>query len=269
MWDIIKMTTNWNSVDKRSFYIVVISKEIMVKYIDKIIIGGEKAKKNFEEVHKKNKKIDLRILPLLKKTDSCISLFQELKDDFLQNKLHNYHIDNAKEIIKQFNEEKKFLNELYNEIKPWDHDYEFHDEICAYLEWIDSLSDIEDYIENLRNRCNQGGIMVNNIGNVVGSVQIQQNVVGSSQNIGNNKKFDYEAASELVNSIDLKLEDIRAEFKDKSGELLDLNNSLREYLNQKNEKGIRDILKRMCKIAESIGCGLVANGITAIISRLL
>lgn len=47
MWDIIKMTTNWNSVDKRSFYIVVISKEIMIKYIDKIIIGGEKAKKKF------------------------------------------------------------------------------------------------------------------------------------------------------------------------------------------------------------------------------
>ena len=90
--------------------------------------------------------------------------------------------------------------------------------------------------------------MVNNIGNVGGSVQIQQNVVNSSQNIGNNQNFDYEAASELVNSIDLKLEDIRAEFKDKSGELLDLNNILREYLKQKNEKGIRGTLKKCVKL---------------------
>lgn len=248
---------------------MVIGKEIMIKYIDKIIIDGEKAKKNFEEVHKKNKKIDLRILPLLTKTDDCISTFQELKDDFLHNKLQHYHIDNTKKTIKELIKEKKFLDELYNEREPWNHNDEFHDEICAYLEWISDLSYIEDSIENLRNRCSQGGIMVNNIGNVGGSVQIQQNVVNSSQNIGNNQNFDYEAASELVNSIDLKLEDIRAEFKDKSGELLDLNNSLREYLKQKNEKGIRGTLKKMYEIAESIGCGLVANGISTIISRLL
>lgn len=47
--------------------------------------------------------------------------------------------------------------------------------------------------------------MVNNIGNVGGSVQIQQNVVNSSQNIGDNQNFDYETASKLVNNIDSML----------------------------------------------------------------
>ena len=248
---------------------MAVSKEKMIESIDKIILDGKDAKNKFKKVHNKNKKRDLRIGPLLTKTDDCISTFQELKDDFLHNKLQHYHIDNAKKIIKELIKEKKFLDELYIEIEPWNHNYEFHDEIRAYLEWISDLSYIEDRIENLRNRCSQGGIMVNNIGNVGGSVQIQQNVVNSSQNIGNNQNFDYEATSELVNSIDSKLEDIRTEFKDKSGELLDLNNSLREYLNQKNEKGIRGTLKKMYEIAESIGCGLVANGISAIISRLL
>lgn len=256
-------------VDERSFYIVVLSKEKMIKSIDKIILDGEKAKEDFNEVHNKNKRYDWRIVPLLEKTDNCISMLQELKDALLHDNLRNYQIDDSKKIIMEFNEEKKFLHELYDEIEPWAHNYEFHDEIRAYLEWIGDLSNIKDCIENLRNRCSQGGVMVNNIGNVGGSVQIQQNVVNSSQNIGDNQNFDYETASKLVNNIDSMVEIIRDEFKDKSGELLDLNNSLREHLNQKNEKGIRDILKKMREIAESIGCGLVANGITTIIQKLL
>lgn len=248
---------------------MVLGKELMIKSIDNIINHGERAKEKYIEALKRNEKRDLRINPLFTKTDECISIFIELKNALLCNNLQDYHIDNAKNKIKEFIEEKIYLKKYYEVIEPWKHDYEFHDEIVDYLDWFEELFNIEDGIENLRNRCNQGGIMVNNIGNVSGDVQIQQNVVNSSQNIGDNQNFDYETANKLVNQIDSMLENIRDEFKDKSEELIDLNNSLRENLNQKNEKGIRDILKKMRKIAESISSGLIANGISEIIKKLL
>lgn len=248
---------------------MVLSEKSMIKSIDNIINNGKNAKEKYIEALKRNKKRDLRINPLFTKTDECISIFIELKKALLCNNLQDYHIDNAKKQIKEFIEEKNYLNKYYEIIEPWKHDHEFHEEIVAYFDWFEELFNMEDGIENLRNRCNQGEIMVNNISNVSGNVQIQQNVVDSSQNIGDNQNFDYETASKLVNQIDSMLENIRDEFKDKSEELIDLNNSLRDNLNQKNEKGIRDILKKMRKITESTSSGLIANGISEIIKKLL
>ena len=166
-----------------------LSKESMIKKIDKLICDGEKAKDDFLNFLRKKNKTDYRLGPLFTMTTECVSTLKELKDNLYDNNLQNCHIDNAIKYIQKLNKEKKFLNELYEEKEPWNHkekepwNPKFQEKIVAYLEWIEDLSYIEDPIENLRNRCSQGGNVVNNIGNVGGSVQIQQNVVNSSQNM--------------------------------------------------------------------------------------
>lgn len=183
-----------------------LSKESMIKKIDKIICDGEKAKDDFLKFLREKNKMEHRLGPLFTMTTECVSTLKELKDNLYDNNLQNCHIDNAIKYIQKFNnKEKKFLNELYSEKEPWNHDYQFHDEIVAYLEWIDDLSYIEDPIENLRNRCSQGGNVVNNIGNVGGSVQIQQNVVNSSQNMKQKDEKDIIAILKPILEITKKI----------------------------------------------------------------
>ena len=168
-----------------------LSKESMINKINKTICDGEKVRDNFINLLVEKKIRELRLPPLFAMTTECVSTLKELKDNLYDNNLQNCHIDNAIKYIQKINKEKKFLYELYEEKEPWnnkkkeprDQIVQFQEKIEAYLEWIDDLSFIEDSIENLRNRCSQGGNVVNNIGNVGGSVQIQQNVVNSSQNM--------------------------------------------------------------------------------------